>query len=144
MEAAQKAFFDTYTDFQCFMIAQINSGDFNGVGATHYNIVEYLYRNGPNTGKELARKFHISAPAISRHVKFLLEKKLLAQRQTPEDRRAFLLEVTEKGKQLVNGSETQRHSVTTRISRQLPKNELEQFTRILQKVVGILKEEAQD
>ncbi|NLR67661.1 winged helix-turn-helix transcriptional regulator [Chitinophaga varians] len=141
MEKAQKAFFDTYTDFQCYVIAQVNNGDFNGVGATHYNIVEYLYRNGPATAKTLAQKFHISAPAISRHVKLLLEKKLLVQKQLPEDRRNFLLEVTGKGKQLVNGSENQRHSVTTRISGMLPKNELEQFTRILRKVVDVLKEE---
>lgn len=141
MEKAQKAFFDTYTDFQCYVIAQVNNGDFNGVSATHYNIVEYLYRNGPATAKTLAQKFHISAPAISRHVKLLLEKKLLVQKQLPEDRRNFLLEVTGKGKQLVNGSENQRHSVTTRISGMLPKNELEQFTRILRKVVDVLKEE---
>lgn len=141
MEKAQKAFFDTYTDFQCYVIAQVNNGDFNGVSATHYNIVEYLYRNGPATAKTLAQKFHISAPAISRHVKLLLEKKLLVQKQLPEDRRNFLLEVTGKGKQLVNGSENQRHSVTTRISGMLPKNELEQFTRILRKVVDVLKDE---
>ncbi|MBC9909463.1 MarR family winged helix-turn-helix transcriptional regulator [Chitinophaga varians] len=141
MEKVQKAFFDTYTDFQCYVIAQVNSGDYNGVGATHYNIVEYLYRKGPANSKTLAQKFHISAPAISRHVKLLLEKKLLVQKQLPEDRRNFLLEVTSKGKLLVDGSENQRHSVTTRISGMLPKKELEQFTRILRKVVDILKEE---
>ncbi|SKA37671.1 DNA-binding transcriptional regulator, MarR family [Chitinophaga eiseniae] len=141
MEKTQKAFFDTYTDFQCYVIAQVNNGDYNGIGATHYNMVEYLYRNGPATGKTLAQKFHISAPAISRHVKILLEKKLIIQQQSPQDRRLFLLEVTAKGKHLVDGSENQRHSVTTRISSMLPKKELEQFTRILRKVVDVLKEE---
>lgn len=128
-------FFGVYTDFQCMIIAQLNKMDFNGISATHYNLLEYLYRNGPATGSELAGKFCISLPAVSRQVRLLLERKLILQRQDKTDRRRFHLEVTVKGKKLVNNSELIRKNISTAITGILDEKELAVFTRLCAKVV---------
>lgn len=128
-------FFGVYTDFQCMIIAQLNKMDFNGISATHYNLVEYLYRNGPATGSALARKFCISLPAVSRQVRLLLERKLILQRQDKTDRRRFYLEVTAKGKKLVNSSELIRKNISVAITDILDEKELAMFTRLCAKVV---------
>ncbi len=128
-------FFGVYTDFQCMIIAQLNKMDFNGISATHYNLVEYLYRNGPATGSELARKFCISLPAVSRQVRLLSARKLILQRQDKTDRRKFYLEVTAKGKKLVNSSELIRKNISVAITGILDKNELSLFTRLCAKIV---------
>lgn len=136
MTKAQERFFEVFTDFQCYILANMNKGDFNGVTATHYNLVEYIYRRDKTTGKKLAADFGISAPAISRQVRFLLENDLLYQEQSEEDRRIFYLKATDKGKLLVNASESFREQVTKQASAILSKKELEDLTCLLAKVLG--------
>ncbi|GAA4778741.1 hypothetical protein GCM10023231_01620 [Olivibacter ginsenosidimutans] len=139
MTKAQERFFEVFTDFQCYILANMNKGDFNGITATHYNLVEYIYRKGKTTGKKLAADFGISAPAISKQVKFLLENDLLYQEQSDEDRRIFYLKATDKGKLLINTSESFRGQVTKQASTVLSKKELEDLTLLLGKVLAQMK-----
>lgn len=139
MTNAQKRFFEVFTDLQCYILANMNKGDFNGVTATHYNLVEYIYRKGKTTGKKLAMDFGISAPAISRQVKFLLENDLLSQEQSDEDRRVFYLKATDKGKLLIDASESFREHVTKQASVILSKKELEDLAYLLNKVLTKIK-----
>ena len=54
MKLIEKEFFNTFTDFQCLILAHMNRGDINGVTAAHYNIIEFIMRKGTATG----RKYH--------------------------------------------------------------------------------------
>lgn len=140
MDENHKLFFEVFTDFQCFILAHMNKGDYNGVTATHYNIVELVYRKGKMNGKELARNLGVSQPAISRQLKFLIENDLLTQEQDSSDRRTFYLNATEKGKLLIDGSEGFRKNVTMQIGRTLSVNELKNLTSLLAKVMKNLKD----
>lgn len=128
-------FFDVYTEFQCLVIAQLNKMNFQGLSAMHYNIVEYVYRNKKVKGVGLAQKLSVSQAAISKQVKFLIEKKLLTQKQDLNDRRIFYLNVTVKGKEMVNNSENIRKTMSDKISRILNSDELECFSSSLHKIV---------
>ncbi|MDQ0106293.1 DNA-binding MarR family transcriptional regulator [Chitinophaga terrae (ex Kim and Jung 2007)] len=139
MDQSKQQFFEIFTDLQCYILANMNKGNYNGVTATHYNIVEFIYRKGMVTGSELARAFGVSQPAISRQVRFLVESGLLVQRQNPGDKRVFFLEVTEKGKFLVDNSENFRHHVTARAAEILSKAELQQLSALLGKVLAEVK-----
>lgn len=139
MKKNHKLFFEVFTDFQCFILAHMNKGDYNGVTATHYNIVELVYRKGKMNGKELARNLGVSQPAISRQLKFLLENNLLTQEQGSTDRRTFYLNATEKGKLLIDGSESFRKNVTTQIGNILSESELQNLTLLLAKALKSLK-----
>lgn len=139
MKENHKKFFEVFTDFQCFILAHMNKGDYNGVTATHYNIVELVYRKGRMNGKELARNIGVSQPAISRQLKFLIENNLLTQEQGTSDRRTFYLNATEKGKLLIDGSEGFRKSVTTQIGKTLSADEFQNLTSLLAKVMKNLK-----
>lgn len=139
MTKAQQRFFEVFTDFQCYILANMNKGDFHGITATHYNLVEYIYRKGKTTGKKLATDFGISAPAISRQVRFLLENDLLSQEQSDEDRRIFYLKASDKGKLLVDASESFREQVAKQASVILSKKELEDLANLLGKVLAKIK-----
>lgn len=139
MNANQQMFFEVFTDFQCFILAHMNKGDYNGVTATHYNIVELVYRKGKMNGKELARNLGVSQPAISRQLRFLIENNLLTQEQGSADRRTFYLNATEKGKLLIDGSESFRKNVTTQIGNILSESELKNLTLLLAKALKGLK-----
>lgn len=138
MKNISKNFFETYTDFQCFILAHMNRGNINGVTATHYNIIEYIYRNNKSTGKALAKAFNVSQAAISKQLKFLIENELIMQEQDAKDRRVFYLLTTEKGKFIIDNSEDFRKKVADQFQTVFSAGEFETFTKLLQKFVRSL------
>jgi DNA-binding MarR family transcriptional regulator len=139
MNDNEKKFYETFTELQCFILANMNKGSVNGVTATHYNIIEYIYRHNSCTGKEIAKAFNISAPAISRQIKFLLENNLIKQIQSTADRRIFNLNVTEEGKFIVDNSENFREGTAKTASKTLTSMELKSLTLLLSKILTAVK-----
>lgn len=132
-------FFNTFTDFQCFILANMNKGNISGVTATHYNIVEYIYRKNEVTGKQVAVAFNVSQAAVSKQIKFLIKNDLIEQKQNGSDRRMFNLFVTEKGQFLINNSENFRKKVADQASDILDKTELKALTFLLNKILEKIK-----
>ncbi len=139
MNKIEKDFYRAFTDLQCYILANMNKGNINGVTATHYNIIEYIYRNQPATGKQLATAFNVSQAAISKQLKFLVEKGLIKQQQSDTDRRSYHLIVSETGKFIINNSEDFREGVTKKVSGFLTKDELKMFNLLLVKITTGLK-----
>lgn len=139
MNKIEKDFYRAFTDLQCYILANMNKGNINGVTATHYNIIEYIYRNQPATGKQLATAFNVSQAAISKQLKFLVEKGLIKQQQSDTDRRSYHLIVSETGKFIINNSEDFREGVTKKVSGFLTKDELKMFNLLLVKITMGLK-----
>ncbi|MEY8759088.1 MarR family winged helix-turn-helix transcriptional regulator [Chryseobacterium tongliaoense] len=138
MNKTETEFYHVFTDLQCYILAHMNKGDIRGVTATHYNIIEYLYRNNNTTGKQIAKAFNISQAAISRQLKFLVEKKLIEQQQSEKDRRVFNLSVTTAGKNIIDNSENFRESTAKTIGHSLTKSEFEDLIRLMQKMMSVV------
>ena len=115
MNKAEKKFYEVFTDLQCFILANMNRSDINGVTATHYNIIEYIYRNDKCIVKEIAKAFNISPPAISKQLK---------------------LSVADKGKFIIDNSENFRETVAKKASKTLTKDDLKNLTELLNKVLA--------
>lgn len=139
MKTIEKEFFNTFTDFQCLILARMNRGDINGVTATHYNIIEFLMRKENATGREISTAFKISQAAVSKQLKFLLSHDFIIQEQDTTDRRKFNLSVTEKGRFIVENSETFRKNITRQTASILTTQELENFNYLLAKVLNQIK-----
>ncbi|WP_061084730.1 MarR family winged helix-turn-helix transcriptional regulator [Chryseobacterium indologenes] len=139
MKTIEKDFFNTFTDFQCLILAHMNRGDINGVTATHYNIIEFLMRKENATGREISTAFKISQAAVSKQLKFLLSHDFIIQEQDTTDRRKFNLSVTEKGRFIVENSETFRKNITRQTASILTTQELENFNYLLAKVLNQIK-----
>ncbi|MNN06375.1 transcriptional regulator SlyA [compost metagenome] len=118
----------------------MNRGNIHGVTATHYNIMEYIYRGRQVTGKQIAEAFHISQAAISRQLKFLTENRLIKQQQSTIDRRFFDLTLTDQGRYIIDNSENFRESIAKKASRSLTKDELKTLTLLLHKLMQQIKE----
>ncbi|WP_241313490.1 MarR family winged helix-turn-helix transcriptional regulator [Elizabethkingia anophelis] len=140
MNKAEKKFYEVFTDLQCFILASMNRSDINGVTATHYNIIEYIYRNDKCIVKEIAKAFNISPPAISKQLKFLIEHNFIKQQQSSLDRRIFNLSVTDKGKFIIDNSENFRETVAKKASKTLTKDDLKNLTELLNKVLAEIKD----
>lgn len=139
MEPVKKKFFDTFTDFQCLILAHMNKGDINGITASHYNAIEFILRKKGSTGKDIASAFKITPAAVSKQLKFLINNDFIAQNQDEADRRKFNLSVTEKGRFVVENSETFRKTMTQQITSVLTSAELEHFNYLLDKILNEIK-----
>ncbi len=139
MNKTERNFYEVFTDLQCFILANMNRGDINGVTATHYNIIEYIYRHDHCIVKEIAKAFHISPPAVSKQLKFLIEHKLIEQQQSSADRRIFNLRVTEKGRFIIDNSENFRETVAKEAAKSLTEEDLNKLTELLNKVLAGVK-----
>ncbi|BAP31161.1 MarR family transcriptional regulator [Chryseobacterium sp. StRB126] len=139
MKPIEKKFFDTFTDFQCLILAHMNKGDINGITASHYNIIEFVLRKKGSTGKEIASAFKITPAAVSKQLKPLINNDFITQEQDETDRRKFILSATEKGKFVIENSETFRKKITRQTMVILSPAELEQFNNLLSKVLSEIK-----
>ncbi|KFF21767.1 MarR family winged helix-turn-helix transcriptional regulator [Chryseobacterium sp. JM1] len=139
MKQQNDDFFDVFTDLQCFILANMNKGNISGVTATHYNIIEYVYRKEEATGKQISKAFNVSQAAVSKQIRFLMDNDLIKQKQSSSDRRIFNLSATEKGQFLINNSEDFRKTVTDQVSAVLDNHELQTLTVLLDKVLKNIK-----
>lgn len=139
MKRIEKEFFNTFTDFQCLILAHMNRGDINGVTAAHYNIIEFIMRKGTATGREISMAFNISQAAISKQLKFLISNDLIIKKQQETDHRKYNLSVTDKGRFIIENSETFRKNITKQTASILTSKELENFNYLLSKVLNHVK-----
>ncbi|UKB85740.1 MarR family transcriptional regulator [Chryseobacterium sp. MEBOG06] len=139
MKSIEKEFFNTFTDFQCLILAHMNRGDINGVTAAHYNIIEFILRKEGATGTEISLAFNISQAAISKQLKFLINHDFIIQKQDETDRRKFNLSATEKGRFVIENSETFRKNITKQTAEILSSAELENLNNLLGKVLHHIK-----
>lgn len=136
MKPIEKEFFNTFTDFQCLILAHMNRGDINGVTAAHYNIIEFIMRKEIATGKEISTAFNISQAAISKQVKFLISNDFIIRKQVETDHRKFNLSVTDKGRFVIENSETFRKNITRQAASIFTSKELENFNYLLGKMLN--------
>ncbi|WP_336960287.1 MarR family winged helix-turn-helix transcriptional regulator [Chryseobacterium contaminans] len=139
MKTIEKKFFDTFTEFQCLILAHMNKGDINGITASHYNIIEFVLRKKGSTGKEIASAFKITPAAVSKQLKTLITNDFIIQEQDETDRRKFILSATEKGKLVIENSETFRKKITRQTMAILSPAELEHFNSLLSKILSEIK-----
>jgi len=139
MKHIEKEFFNTFTNFQCLILAHMNRGNINGVTAAHYNIIEFILRKETATGREISAAFNISQAAISKQLKFLISNDLIIKKQEETDHRKYNLSVTDKGRFIIENSETFRKNITGQTASILTSKELENFNYLLSKVLNHVK-----
>jgi DNA-binding MarR family transcriptional regulator len=139
MNKTERKFYEVFTDLQCFILANMNRGDINGVTATHYNMIEYIYRHDHCIVKQIAQAFNISPPAVSKQLKFLIANNLIEQQQSSADRRIFNLSVTDQGKFIIDNSENFRETVAKEAAKSLSEEELNKLSELLDKVLTVIK-----
>ncbi len=139
MNKTERKFYEVFTDLQCFILANMNRGDINGVTATHYNMIEYIYRHDHCIVKQIAQAFNISPPAVSKQLKFLIANNLIEQQQSSADRRIFNLSVTDQGKFIIDNSENFRETVAKEAAKSLSEEELNKLSELLDKVLTGIK-----
>ena len=109
-----------------------------------YNIFLYLRKinslDNPTVSK-LAKAMEVSKPSASNMVSKIAEKGLLKTKASPKDGRVCLLELTDKGKKVVEIENWADMRFFEKIQEILDEEELEVLERIFEKIAAGLEEE---
>lgn len=109
-----------------------------------YNIFLYLRKinslDNPTVSK-LANAMEVSKPSASNMVYKIMEKGLLKTKASPKDGRVCLLELTDKGKKVVEIENWADMRFFEKIHEILDEEELEILERIFEKIAAGLEEE---
>ncbi len=109
-----------------------------------YNIFLYLRKInslGNPTISELAKAMEVSKPSASNMVSKMAEKGLLKTKASPKDGRICLLELTDKGKKVVEIENWADMRFFEKIREILDEKELEILGKIFEKIADGLEEE---
>jgi len=109
-----------------------------------YNIFLYLRKInslGNPTISELAKAMEVSKPSASNMVSKMAEKGLLKTKASPKDGRVCLLELTDKGKKVVEIETWADMMFFEKIREILDEEEFEVLERIFEKIAAGLEEE---
>lgn len=112
------------------------------LGAGEIAMVAFLYdEDGEHTSVEVASRFNVSKPAISKVVESLEKRGLLVKERTLKDKRAFILRLTEEGRSLAKdiGDEFERSANILR--ERIGKEEFDRFIEVMEIANGIIDEE---
>ncbi len=80
-----------------------------GLSMSQFSILMQLHHKGPCGFPEISERFDVTAAAASQLVDKLVQAGYLARTEDPTDRRAKLLTLSDKGKELINQGTEERH-----------------------------------
>ncbi|WP_292374644.1 MarR family winged helix-turn-helix transcriptional regulator [Methanosarcina sp. UBA411] len=109
-----------------------------------YNIFLYLRKInslGNPTISELAKAMEVSKPSASNMVSKMVDKGLLKTKASPKDGRACLLELTDKGKRVIEIESWADMKFIEKIREILDEEEFGVLERIFEKIASGLEEE---
>jgi len=85
----------------------------SGLSMSQMGALFYLHRVGSSGVSDIGEHLDVTSAAVSQMVDRLVQQKLIHRSEDPTDRRVKIIELTEKGRQLINNG---IHAKTTWVS----------------------------
>ncbi|HZR29608.1 MAG TPA: MarR family transcriptional regulator [Terriglobales bacterium] len=96
----------------------------SGIGPAQLSALSVLVFAGPRSLAELAEAEQVKPPTMSRIVAGLLRAKLVRRNTDPQDRRAVVIQATEKGVHIMQEGRRRRVEALAAVIRGLPEKEI--------------------
>ncbi len=96
----------------------------SGVGPAQLSALSVLVFAGPRSLAELAEAEQVKPPTMSRIVSGLLRAQLVRRKTDPQDRRAVVIQATEKGIHIMQEGRRRRVESLAAVIRRLPEKEI--------------------
>ncbi|MBM3179978.1 MAG: MarR family transcriptional regulator [Chloroflexi bacterium] len=103
-----------------------------GLSMPQFSILMQLHHKGPCGMSEISERFDVSAAAASQLVDKLVQAGYLARAEDPADRRARLLALSDKGKELINQGAEERHRWMDELASKISTEERARVTEALE------------
>ena len=102
-----------------------------GLSMPQFSIMMQLHYRGACGMSEISERFSISAAAASQLVDKLVQSGLMAREEDPSDRRAKLLNLTDKGEELIRQGIEERYRWVDQLAEKLTYEERVQISEAL-------------
>jgi DNA-binding MarR family transcriptional regulator len=106
-----------------------------GIDKTSMTLLSALTSIGPVRSNVLAEAVHSDPSTISRQVAALVRDGLIERRADPDDGRASLLAVTDRGRELLETRHRQKSCSIARMLKHWPAEDRERFAELLERFV---------
>jgi MarR family transcriptional regulator, lower aerobic nicotinate degradation pathway regulator len=106
-----------------------------GLTPKHYGCLSVIAEEGPLSQQTLGERMRVDRTTIVSVVDELERRAFVARRRNPDDRRAYALEVTSKGRDWLDRTSKALAKSERRILASLDSEEREELFRLLQKLV---------
>lgn len=110
------------------------SSQIQGINHTQYLILKCLSHLGPQKAVQLAEVTQITPGAITSATDKLVAEEYAERKGDKEDRRVVYLEITDKGKELVESLTQAQNNVTKKFFQGLPDEDIQHLIRIYNKI----------
>jgi DNA-binding MarR family transcriptional regulator len=111
-----------------------------GINHSQYLILKNLNHSGPQKALQLAELTHITPGAITSATDKLVLEGYAERKGAKEDRRVVYLEITNKGKELVESLAQEQNKVTMKFFQGLPDEDIQHLIRIYNKISDNLEQ----
>ena len=108
--------------------------EIHGINPSQYFILKTLRHSGPQKAVELAEILQLTPGAITGATDKLVSEGYAERKGAKEDRRVVYLEITERGKQLIESMFENQNKVTARFFEGLPDEDIQHLIRIYNKI----------
>jgi MarR family 2-MHQ and catechol resistance regulon transcriptional repressor len=105
-----------------------------GLGQSDFRVLEVLLHKGPLPVNTIGSKVWLTAGSISVAVDRLLAKKLVSRKESAEDRRVRIVELTAKGRELISRVFAEHAVVMENAAGGLSGREREELVEMLKKL----------
>ncbi len=111
-----------------------------GINYSQYLILKSLVHSGPQKAAHLTEVTQLTPGAITSATDKLVAEGYTERKGDKEDRRVVYLEITEKGKELVESLAQEQNNVTIRFFQGLPEEDIQHLIRIYNKISNNLEQ----
>ncbi|OOE06391.1 MarR family transcriptional regulator [Anoxybacillus kestanbolensis] len=112
-----------------------------GLTKPQFFILNLLSKRGKCTVSELADEMFVKPSAITTMIDRLYKSGFVLRDRDEEDRRVVYVQLSEKGKEMLQHARAERRKIIERYLSQLQLEELEQFVYIIEKIAAINEKE---
>lgn len=116
------------------------SNQLQGINYSQYLILRILSRSGPQRAAQLAEVTQITPGAITSATDKLVVEGYAERKGDKEDRRVVYLEITDKGKELVESMAQEQNKITMKFFQGLPEEDIQHLIRIYHKISDNLEQ----
>lgn len=106
-----------------------------GLSMPQFSILMQLHHHGHSSISAISERFEITSAAASQHVENLVRAGLLARSESPDDRRAREIELTEKARSLIEEGMRERHAWMDPLAEELDERDREGVRAALVRLV---------
>ena len=102
-----------------------------GLSMPQFSILMQLYQHGYCGISDISDRFEISTAAASQHVENLVQAGLIGRTEDPRDRRARQIQLSEKGRALIQHGFSARYHWIDQLARTIPPRDQEKIAEAL-------------